>query len=92
MMEYVCYRGPEKGFLFKFGSCEVITRQWLVKWFNKLLKALDLKVDHYNTHSFRIGACTHWAQTGASVTTIKLKGRWRSYAFTKYLRPNEVKF
>ena len=92
VLDYVCCRGQQQGFLFQFGTKEVVTRQWLVKYLNKVLKAVNLREAHYNTHSFRIGACTHWAQMGASITTIKMKGRWRSFAFTKYLRPTEVKF
>ena len=59
---------------------------------NDLIRALGLNFKQYNTHSLRIGACTHWAALGDSVTEIKLKGRWKSFAFTKYLRPEEIQF
>ena len=92
LMKYVAARGSQPGFLFQQDNGKVVTRRWLVTQLEKLMSALGLDTKSYNSHSFRIGACTHWANLGDSITTIKLKGRWRSFAFTKYLRPDEIKF
>ena len=92
LLQYVDMRGSHEGFLFQYDNGKVATRRWLVKHLEQLLQALGLDSKSYNSHSLRIGACTHWAQLGDSVATIKLKGQWRSFAFTKYLRPDEIKF
>ena len=92
MISYIRKRGNMGRFLFVDEHKRVISRKWLTLRLHDLIKALGLSTDHYNTHSLRIGACTHWAAMGDSVTEIRLKGRWKSFAFTKYLRPDEIQF
>ena len=92
LLEYLAWRGGEQGFLFLTPSGKVVTRKWVADHLKQLISVTGLDHTKYNTHSMRIGACTRWAQLGATVTEIKLRGRWKSFAFTKYLRPKEVVF
>ena len=52
----------------------------------RILEKLSLKVHHYNTHSFRIGAATSAKQAGISDVHIKTLGRWQSDAYQRYIR------
>ncbi|XP_063786020.1 integrase/recombinase xerD homolog [Pseudophryne corroboree] len=73
-------------------------RQWLVhrdliplsrfqftSVFKKCLIALDLPLEQYGTHSFRIGAATCAAAAGSSGEEIKRLGRWKSDAYKGYI-------
>ena len=53
-----------------------------------ILARLDLNPDHYNTHSFRIGAATELFRRGISVDIIKKLGRWKGETFEMYTRPD----
>ena len=64
MLRYLSQRGQEPGYLFMGTIGKVITRDWLAKKMGVLFTAMGLDGTHYNTHSFRNGSCTHWAQWG----------------------------
>jgi len=59
--------------------------------FRAALKSLidDLNLDkhYYNTHSFRIGAATSESVAKIPESHIQILGRWRSNAFSRYIRP-----
>ena len=63
-------------------SCQV-----LVAAVRNALSSAELDVTLFNGHSFRIGAATSAALAGVPDSTIKLMGRSKSSAFTRYLRP-----
>ncbi|XP_075034603.1 uncharacterized protein LOC142096118 [Mixophyes fleayi] len=52
------------------------------------LNALGLNSSEFGTHSFRIGAATAAAASGASVTSIQRLGRWKSGCYKSYIRPD----
>jgi hypothetical protein len=58
-------------------------------WFRRKLKleceATGL-LGNVNTHSLRIGAASEAAEKGIPDATIMKLGRWKSFAFTRYLR------
>jgi hypothetical protein len=50
------------------------------------LKLLKLYPNDFNIHSFRIGAATSFSVLGKSDDEIKKLGRWKSSAFSNYIR------
>ena len=57
--------------------------------FHELLTTSGLSAFRYTLHSFRIGACTQAIISGVPESQIMQMGRWRSYAFKRYIRmPN----
>jgi hypothetical protein len=50
------------------------------------LKFLKLNPNDFNTHSFRIGAATSFSVLGKFDDEIKKLGRWKSSAFSNYIR------
>ena len=89
LLDFLDYRGIGE-FLFTSGSNTVITRKWFADYLTYALSGLELDRSTYNTHSFRIGRATDMALDGFSITKIKLHGRWKSYIFIKYLRPDII--
>ncbi|KAI4815990.1 hypothetical protein KUCAC02_006111 [Chaenocephalus aceratus] len=49
---------------------------------------LSLCIQHYSSHSFRIGAASTSARLGISDQTIQILGRWSSQAYHTYIRNN----
>ena len=64
-----------------------LSRQFLVVTIRRDLSSCGLDVTRFNGHSFRIGAATTASLAGLPDSTIQLLGRWKSSAFTSYLRP-----
>jgi len=64
---------------------------WTAAMFRAALKSLLVKLkvdkDHYNTHSFWIGAATSASLLNVPDSHIQLLGRWRSNAFQRYIKP-----
>ena len=62
--------------------------------FNTLLKRcvefVDLPVQFFSAHSFRIGAATSAAMLGMSDAMIRNMGRWSSNTFKRYIRIDRV--
>ncbi|XP_063781423.1 uncharacterized protein LOC134930666 [Pseudophryne corroboree] len=63
-----------------------LTRFQFQSVFKKGLRALQLPVGQYGTHSFRIGAATCAEAEGLPASEIKKLGRWKSGAYKVYLR------
>ena len=55
---YLAIQGNHPGPVFTFSDGRMLTREIFGSEFNCILGKLNLKVHHYNTHSFRIGAAT----------------------------------
>ena len=87
MRAYLRTRSSSSGPLFTFSNGTPLTRRRCLHYLRLSLHHLGHNPDHYNTHSFRIGAATTAAHEGASEATIMHLGRWRSDAFKTYIHP-----
>ena len=65
-------------------------REVMATWVREKLKdecRRQGRTGHFNCHSLRIGAASDGVRIGLTETEIKLRGRWRSEAFRRYIRP-----
>ena len=85
MKAYLSIRGDSKGPLFLLLG-KPVARAFFFQTMRQVLDRLGISTKDYNTHSFRIGAASHWANEGLSLIQIKSLGRWRSDAAFKYVR------
>lgn len=86
LSEYLKIRPEFEGPLFCHLNRKHISRRQFVTVLHSSLKFLGYHVDNINTHSFRIGAATYFASIGLSDDAIKVKGRWTSSSFQRYIR------
>ena len=86
LLAYLARRGMEMGPLFVFEDGWALSRQALVDHVKAALRASGIPADRYSGHSFRIGAATSAAAAGIEDSTIRTLGRWRSDAYTRYIR------
>ena len=78
---------PERAIpLFVFASGKPLSRNSCLKHLHSALSKVGRNPKKFNTHSFRIGAATSAAHAGISTSVIKVLGRWRSDAYTRYTR------
>ena len=86
LIDYVHLRGNKAGPLF----CTVMGKAILRSTFDDRLRAAlqfcGLSDHCYKGHSFRIGKATYDAQNNIPDSIIRLRGRWKSDAFKKYIR------
>ena len=87
LLAYLSRRPSSPGPLFLLQSGQPLSKQVLVSTVRDALGSAGVDVGRFNGHSFRIGAATAAAQAGLPDSTIQQLGRWRSSAFTRYLRP-----
>ena len=87
LLAYLARQPPSPGLLFLLRSGQPLSKQILVSTVRDALGSAGVDVGRFNGHSFRIGAATVAAQAGLLDSTIQQLGRWRSSAFTRYLRP-----
>ena len=87
MREFLRIRTHGSEFMFTFPDGTPCTRKWFSGNLAYLLRKSGKSGDCFGTHSFRVGMATDMALAGLSVTQIKLRGRWESYSFIRYLRP-----
>ena len=92
ILPYLAIRGNQKGPLFVFEDGRSLTRQRFSSALASLLKQLHINTDHYNMHSFQIGAATSARQAKVPDTLIKMMGRWKSDAYQSYIKtpPQEL--
>ncbi len=90
LYHYLSLRKSQYAWLFVHKNGMVVTRDWYAKKLSLLLKSVGANPGEFNTHSLRIGAATELALKGASLAEIKSFGRWRSFAFVKYIRPQVI--
>ncbi|XP_073672411.1 uncharacterized protein, partial [Paramisgurnus dabryanus] len=76
--------------LFVDDSNHPVTRFWFQKHLKQIIALSGLPVEHFSSHSFRIGAATTAAQKGLSQNQIQALGRWSSDAFKSYIRYNHL--
>lgn len=87
LLAYLARRPPTPGPLFLLQSGQPLSKQALVSSIRQTLTSVGIDATPFNGHSFRIGAATTAAAAGLPDSTIQQLGRWRSSAFTRYLRP-----
>jgi len=67
-------------------SLRYLTRSLFDDFLNNLLDKFHLNKDHFNTHSFRIGAASSARDANIFDHQIQMLGRWRSDAYKLYIR------
>ena len=90
LRKYIALRGDRSGPFACHENNTPFTRVEFVHQLKNQLRLLNHNVDHYNTHSFRIGKATDMHTLGASNSQIEKIGRWRTNAFKKYIRPSTI--
>jgi integrase len=85
LLGYLSTSSSDPGPLFLRSNDQPLSRAYLVTQVHSALKEAGLNVQHFNGHSFRIGAATTALQSGISDAKIKLLGRWESSAYQLYL-------
>ena len=86
LLAYLAMRPPSPGPLFIFMDGTPLSRARLVTHVREALSQAGIDTARYSGHSFRIGAATTAARAGFSDSFIQTLGRWKSSAFTAYIR------
>ena len=87
---YLQVRPQKPGALLIHFDGSPLTRYQFQAVLKRAARYLGWNTSGYSSHSFRIGAATTAALGGMPQETIMLKGRWKSSALQKYVRPNRV--
>lgn len=90
LQNYLARRPPLPGAFFLNTNHHPVQRAAFMHTFTACLRYLNLVPAHYNVHSFRIGRTTDMAEQQVPQDIIQRIGRWKSNAFTKYIRPQPV--
>ncbi|XP_041470930.1 uncharacterized protein LOC121420388 [Lytechinus variegatus] len=80
-------QGRERAF-FRHFSTQPLTRHEFGKTLKQAISFLNLPVEFYSSHSFRIGAATSAAMAGIPDARIQNMGRWASLSHRRYIRAN----
>jgi hypothetical protein len=72
--------------LFHLPDRTAVTRSWLMKNVDRLLRLTGRNPRQYSSHSFRKGGATSLQSKGVEDSLIRRAGRWRSDAFYLYVR------
>ena len=86
LLGYLARRGNRPGPLFLYASGQFLTRESFVSDLRQALERGGVQAAQYAGHSFRIGAATTAALAGVPDSLIKTMGRWKSEAYTLYIR------
>ena len=87
---YLNHRPSGCPYLFVHENSHVVDSTWLLEKLRMLLNLLKLDSMSYSTHSFRVGYTTDIALQGESYPIIQMRGRWKSDAYLKYIRPQVI--
>lgn len=91
VLAYLALRPSAPGPLFIYEDGTSLSRERLSTSFSQALKSAGVAGVGFSGHSFRIGAATAAAKAGVSDSLIQTLGRWKSSAFTAYIRtPKET--
>ena len=85
MQTYLLLRGLRPGALFCDLAGNPVSYSQYLQFFASFKAFLRLS-DHITPHSARIGAATHAATKGVPEGLIKQMGRWKSDAYSRYIR------
>ena len=72
--------------MFHFKNGKYLTRSTFVANVRSALSQQGINPSIYSGHSFRRGAATAALDRGLGDATIKMLGRWKSDAYTRYIR------
>ncbi|KAJ8315074.1 hypothetical protein KUTeg_007224, partial [Tegillarca granosa] len=86
----VFIRNRSDGILFIHEDGSPLTRYQFNAVLRKSIIKLGLPVSVFSSHSFRIRAATTLALKGLDPSIIQSLGRWRSDAFSKYIRLDKL--
>ena len=86
VLSYINLRGLSPGPLFILSNGHPLSRETLVQELREALSAAGFDPSLYSGHSFRIGAATTAAAAGIGDALIKALGRWRSSAYSVYIK------
>lgn len=86
VLGYLAVRPPSPGPLLCFQDGKPLSKPRLVQALRQALRAAGVDDSGYSGHSFRIGAATAAARAGLSDSFIQMLGRWKSSAFSLYIR------
>ena len=86
LTSYLAIRSRVEGPLFIWKDGSPLTRTRFVSAVRETLSEIGFDPTLYSGHSFRIGAATTAAQAGIPDSTIQMLGRWKSSAYTRYIR------
>jgi len=86
VLVYMVARGSDPGPLFTWRDGRFLTRDRFVASVRAALTSAGYKAADYAGHSFRIGAATTASERGIQDSLIQTLGRWKSSAYTRYIR------
>ena len=86
LLGYLAIRQSTPGPLFLFHDGSTLSRTRLVKELHLALHMIGVDDSRFSGHSFRIGAATTAARVGLQDSMIKTLGRWKSSAYSLYIR------
>ena len=86
VLAYLSIRPSTPGPLFIFHDGTPLSRAQLISHLRDALSQVGVKATNFSGHSFRIGAASTAAAAGLSDSFIQKLGRWKSTAFTRYIR------
>ena len=87
LLDFLAVRGESPGPLFRLENGQPLQRRFFTGKVQQALSAAGLNGALFNGHSFRIGAATSASAAGVPETSIKILGRWSSFAYQQYIRP-----
>lgn len=87
VLSYLAQRPSQAGPLFIFPDGTPLLRGYLVARVRETLQSHGFDTSRFSGHSFRVGAATTAAEVGLGDAVIQQLGRWRSAAYSIYIRP-----
>ena len=90
LSQYLLVRGMQPGPLFIFKDGAPVCRTFFASRLKSCLNSIGLEPSLYQSHSFRIGAASHYASLGMSDSQLRMLGRWKSDAFKRYIRCQRI--
>ena len=79
-------RPPDPSPLFVCHDGSLLSRGYLIEGMRAALSQAGVDSSQFAGHSLRIGAATTAARAGFRDSFIQTLGRWKSFAFTTYIR------
>ncbi len=91
ILDYIEVRSSRPGPFFQTTNGKAVTKPRFVQHIRETLQSMGFPQEDFAGHSFRIGAATTAALCGVEDSTIQTLGRWKSSAFSRYVRIPKTK-